>query len=159
MNEDLVKHYNKVYQEKGYHGVIRRLKDDLEYGDISFPSDNILRVTTAGWSDDEEILDSFTYFTSRFGHFHYIGKIRGGAFYFAEHLECSNGAFEIVERLPDDETCNPKICKWCKYSDNGKRNANRSITMCDGCRYNEEFEHINIEERVKEDGRMAIKGE
>lgn len=46
------------------------------------------------------------------------------------------------ERLSDKETCNPKICKWCKYSTNGKRDPARSISMCDGCRYNEEFEHI-----------------
>ena len=52
------------------------------------------------------------------------------------------------EILTDDETCNPKICHWCKYSDNGKRNAGRSITMCDGCRYNKEFEHIPIVVRL-----------
>lgn len=44
--------------------------------------------------------------------------------------------------LPDKETCNPKICKWCKYSSNGRRDPARSITLCDGCRYNEEFEHM-----------------
>lgn len=44
--------------------------------------------------------------------------------------------------LPDKETCNPKICKWCKYNTNGKRDPARSISMCDGCRYNEEFEHL-----------------
>ncbi len=43
------------------------------------------------------------------------------------------------ERLSDAETCNPAICEVCGYSSNGKRNAGRSITMCDGCRYNNEF--------------------
>lgn len=139
---NLIEFYNRVYQEKGYHGIIRALKRDLEFGDINFPSGNLLQVTTGGWSDDEEILLSLTSFLSRFGYNHYVGKLRGGAFYFAEHLECSTGAFEIIEKLPDKETCNPKICKWCKYSSNGMRNPARSISMCDGCRYNEEFEHI-----------------
>lgn len=55
--------------------------------------------------------------------------------------------FEIIEKLSDKETCNPKICCWCKYSNNGMRDPARSITMCDGCRYNEEFEHIEIKVR------------
>ena len=46
---------------------------------------------------------------------------------------------KICKTLSDKETCNPKICRWCKYSNNGKRDPARSITMCDGCRYNEEF--------------------
>ena len=55
--------------------------------------------------------------------------------------------FDLFERgemryVPDKETCNPKICCWCKYSSNGMRDPARSITMCDGCRYNEEFEHL-----------------
>jgi hypothetical protein len=55
---------------------------------------------------------------------------------------------EDVEKLPDRETCNPKICRWCKYSNNGMRDPARSITLCDGCRYNEEFEHIT-EDRIQ----------
>ena len=50
---NLIEFYNRVYQEKGYHGIIRALKRDLEFGDINFPSDNLLQVTTGGWSDDE----------------------------------------------------------------------------------------------------------
>lgn len=138
---DLIKLYNKIYIEKGYNGITRALKRDLEFGEITFLSDNLIRVTTGGWSDDEEILLSLTSFLSRFGHNHYVGKLRGGAFYFAEQME-STRDFEIIEKLPDKETCNPKICRWCKYSSNGKRNPARSITMCDGCRYNEEFEHL-----------------
>ena len=138
---NLIKFYNRVYQEEGYNGIIRALKQGLEFGEITFLSDNLLQVTTGGWSDDEEILLSLTSFESMFGHNHYIGELRGGAFYFAEQME-STSAFEIIEKLPDKETCNPKICKWCKYSNNGIRDPARSITLCDGCRYNEEFEHI-----------------
>jgi hypothetical protein len=139
--DSLIKLYNKIYIEKGYHGIIRALKRDLEFGDINFPSDNLLKVTTGGWSDDEDVLSSLTSFNSMFGYNHYVGKLRGGVFYFAEQME-STSDFEIIEKLHDKETCNPKICKWCKYSSNGKRDPARSITMCDGCRYNEEFEHI-----------------
>lgn len=53
----------------------------------------------------------------------------------------------IEEKLSDEDTCNPKICMWCKYSNNGKRDPARSITLCDGCRYNEKFEHIQIKIR------------
>lgn len=139
--DSLIKLYNKIYIEKGYHGIIRALKRDLEFGDINFPSDNLLQVTTGGWIDDEDVLSSLTSFNSMFGYNHYVGKLRGGVFYFAEQME-STSAFEIIKKLPDIETCNPKICRWCKYSSNGKRNPARSITLCDGCRYNEEFEHI-----------------
>ena len=60
--------------------------------------------------------------------------------------------FDLFEKgemryVPDKDTCNPKICKWCKYSNNGKRDPTPSISMCDGCRYNEEFEHIQIKIR------------
>ena len=59
---NLIKFYNRVYQEKGYHVIIRALKRDLEFGEINFPSDNLLQVTTGGWSDDEDALSSLTSF-------------------------------------------------------------------------------------------------
>ena len=85
--DDLIKLYNKIYTEKGYNGIIRALKRDLEFGEITFPSDNITRVTTEGWSDDEEVLLALTSFKSMFGYNHYVGKLRGGVFYFAEQRE------------------------------------------------------------------------
>lgn len=57
------------------------------------------------------------------------------------------GDIMIEQKLSDRDTCNPKICMWCKYSNNGKRDPTPSISMCDGCRYNEEFEHIEIKVR------------
>lgn len=142
MRTDKTEYYNKIYQERGFQGVIRQVELDLHIGRIQWKPNGIVKISTGGGSDDEEILLSLTSFLSRFGHNHYVGELRGGAFYFAEHLECSTGAFEIIEKLPDKETCNPKICRWCKYSSNGMRDPARSISMCDGCRYNEEFEHL-----------------
>jgi len=69
-----------------------------------------------------------------------VGRLRGGAYYFYEERF---GDWEIQKVLSDKETCNPKICEVCEYSSNGKRDAARSITMCDGCRYNEEFKLNN----------------
>ncbi|RAP49260.1 MAG: hypothetical protein BZ138_07970 [Methanosphaera sp. rholeuAM270] len=139
--DDMTEFYNKIYQEKGYHGVIRTVEGQLHLGRVTKKADGLYCITTGGWSEDEEIINSLRDIFSKFGQFHYVGNIRGGAFYFSEHMECTTGAFEIVETLPDRETCNPEICKYCKYSNNGKRDPARSITMCDGCRYNEEFKH------------------
>ena len=64
-----------------------------------------------------------------------------------------NGLYQITTGgWSDDEEilCNPIICRWCKYSNNGKRDPGdpaRGITLCDGCRYNKEFEHIEIKVR------------
>lgn len=151
MTEELTEHFNNIYTNGGgFYGVLEEIEDKLHIGRVTKKGNGLYQITTGGWSDDEELLYSLMSFLSRFGRNHYVGKLRGGAFYFAEHLECLTGAFEIIEKLPDKETCNPKICKWCKYSNNGKRDPGdpaRGITRCDGCRYNEEFEHIEIKIR------------
>jgi len=45
------------------------------------------------------------------------------------------------QKLSDKDTCNPKICKWCKYSTDRKRDPLCSVVW-GVCRYNEEFEHL-----------------
>ena len=136
-----VEYYNNIYQEKGFKGIISTVEGQLHIGRVTWNPNGIVRITTGEWSDDEEIIYNLIDVFSKFGQFHYIGEIRGGSYYFAEHMECSTGNFEIVESLSDDETCNPRICEWCEHSSNGRRDPARSITLCDGCRYNEEFEH------------------
>ena len=142
LTEKLTAHFDNIYRNGGgFIGVLEEVEARLHIGRVIKKEKGLYLITTGGWSDDEEILLSLTSFLSMFGYKHYVGKLRGGAFYFAEQME-STGAFEIIEKLPDKETCNPKICHWCKYSSNGRRDPARSISMCDGCRYNEEFEHM-----------------
>lgn len=141
-----VEKYNKIYSEKGFDGVIQTLEDKLHLGRITWKPNGIVCITTGGWSDDEEIIHNLTHMLSLFGNKHYIGDMRGGAYYFAEKAYELN--YEIVLYLSDAESCNPKICQWCKYSTKGKRDAARSITMCDGCRYNGEF---RMKEEIKND--------
>lgn len=136
MKDKLTEHFNSIYASEGFYGVIEEVDSKLEYGSVEDKGDGLFCVTTGGWSDDEEILDSLTSFLSIFGYKHYVGRLRGGAYYFYEERF---GDWEIQKVLSDKETCNPQICKVCEYSSNGKRDAARSITMCDGCRYNEEF--------------------
>ena len=151
MTEELTEQFNNIYtNDGGFYGVLEEIEDKLHIGRVTRKGNGLYQITTGGCSDDEEILYSLMSFLSRFGRNHYVGKLRGGVFYFAEHLECLTGAFEIIEKLPDKETCNPKICCWCKYSHNGKRDPGdpaRGITLCDGCRYNEKFGHIEIKVR------------
>ena len=142
-----VEYYNQIYATHGFQGVIQAVENELHIGRVIRKPNQIVCITTGGWSEDEEIIDTIIDILSKFGQFHYIGNIRGGAYYFAEHMECTEGTFEIVEALSDDETRNPKICKWCKHTFIGKRDPGHSITLCDGCRYNEEFEHIPIKIR------------
>lgn len=145
MTESLVKEefkdwtelFNHTYEYDGFEGVLYELEDKLEYGKIIEKENGIWCITTGGWQHDEEMIESLLDLTSLFGHYHYLGYVRGGAYYFAEKAYELN--YEIVPYLSDAESCNPKICQWCKYSTNGKRDAARSITMCDGCRYNQEF--------------------
>lgn len=141
-----IEKYNKIYNEKGFTGIIQTLEGQLHIGKITWKPNGIVCITTGGWSDDEEIIHNLLHILSQFGHNHYLGFVVGGAYYFSEERDC--GYVAIQKELSDDETCNPKICQWCNYSSNGKRDPARSITLCDGCRYNEEFEHIEIKVRM-----------
>ncbi len=132
-----VEMYNKIYSEKGFNGIIQTLEDKLHLGRITWKPNGIVCITTGGWSDDEEIIHNLLHIVSQFGHNHYLGYVVGGVYYFSKERDC--GYVAIQKELSDDETSNPAICQWCMYSCDGKRDAARSITMCDGCRYNQEF--------------------
>ena len=74
---------NKIYDEKGFQGIIRFVKDELEYGNVT-EKNGLYCITTGGWSEDEFLLHSLISSVSKF-HYHYKGYIVGGAFYFSEN--------------------------------------------------------------------------
>ncbi len=95
MIEKLTEYFNSLYISEGFYGVIREIDSKLEYGSVEDKGDGLFCITTGGWSDDEEILDSLTSFLSRFGQKHYVGRLCGGAYYFAE--DNHSNQYEIVK--------------------------------------------------------------
>ena len=75
-------HINNIYKEFGFDGVIEEVKGRLVYGTIT-EMDNLVRISTGGWSDDEALLDILISPMTRF-HYHYVGYLVGGAFYFTK---------------------------------------------------------------------------
>ena len=141
---DEVAHINNFYEKEGFFGVIEYVEAELQLGRVTKKEDGLYKITTGGWSEDEELIYNLIDFLSFFRP-HYVGYLCGGAYYFSE--ERYDNDWEIQKALSDKETCNPRICEVCEYSSNGKRDAARSITMCDGCRYNESFEHKTIQSK------------
>ena len=79
-----VEKYNHIYQERGFQGVIREVENRLHCGKVIKKDDGLYCIVTGGWSDDEELLCVLNSFMSMFAYKHYVGKLRGGAFYYAE---------------------------------------------------------------------------
>ena len=78
--DSLIKYLNTVYDETGFDGVIDEVKSRLVYGSVSIKND-LHCITTGGWSDDEMLLHTLSSPLTKF-HKHYVGYVRGGAFYF-----------------------------------------------------------------------------
>ena len=84
-----VEKINKIYEESGFDGVIGAVVDKLEYGSVRYyPEDEIFCIITRGWSNDESIIYNLVDLVSVFGQKHYVGYIRGGAYYFAKDSGC-----------------------------------------------------------------------
>lgn len=83
MDRKLIEIFNFIYDEYGFYAVIDEVKDRLKYGMVTDTNDGLYRITTGGYSEDETILHSLIHLLSRFGHNHYVGYLRGGAFYFS----------------------------------------------------------------------------
>lgn len=98
---ELVKRYNAIYGELGFDGIISEMKDSLEYGNVAELPDGMYRISTAGWSEDEEKLGALISFASMFGYRHYVGVLRGGHFYFSRHKGFRE--FEIVDVTSGDD--------------------------------------------------------
>ena len=85
-----VKYLNSIYSEQGFIGLINSVENLLTYGKVTNKGDGIYCITTAGYSDDEELCRNLISITSDFGRYHYIGYLRGGVFYFSEKKYDSN---------------------------------------------------------------------
>ena len=89
----------RYHKKLGFDGVLEELRHSLVYGSVTELDNGLYRVTTGGWSEDEELLDSINNWTSMFGYKHYVGSIRGGAFYFTRHTGFRS--FEIIDDTED----------------------------------------------------------
>ena len=78
----LIDIFNMIYDKYGFYDVIKEVEDRLEYGSV-MKINGLYRISTAGYSNDEDICHALTHILCRFSK-HYVGYIRGGAFYFCE---------------------------------------------------------------------------
>lgn len=79
---------NMIYEKSGFQGIIKEVKDNLEYGNVT-SKNGLYCITTAGWSEDEFLVGALRHPVSRF-RYHYVGYIVGGAFYFVEDKDKVN---------------------------------------------------------------------
>ena len=77
-------YFNDIYDKYGFKGVIEEVSEMLAYGGVTKKDKGLYCISTAGFSEDEEICRSLTYILSKFGNKHYVGYLRGGAYYFSE---------------------------------------------------------------------------
>lgn len=92
-------HINNIYKEFGFDGVIKEVKSRLVYGTVT-EMDNLIRISTGGWSDDEALLNVLISPMTRF-HYHYVGYLVGGAFYF--NKDKSFESFRKIRLIKDLE--------------------------------------------------------
>ena len=123
MKDKLTEHFNNIYASEGFHGVIRAVEARLKLGRVKAKGNGLFCITTGGWSDDEEILDSLTTFLSLFGNKHYVGRLGGGAYYFAEDQRSNQ--YEIVKKGEEKVTRQEALellLRWAVESDFGLDN-------------------------------------
>lgn len=87
---------NEIYEQSGFDGVISFVEGELELGEITETDNKMYCITTAGWSEDEFLVYALIDLTSIFGTKHYVGYIRGGAYYFCEEID--DCRFKVVKK-------------------------------------------------------------
>ena len=97
MSSVLTATFNRIYEEKGFEGVLDYVISMLEYGGVT-KEDELYCITTGGWSEDEDVIHALICFYSLFWYKHYVGYLRGGAYYFAEDMD---NDFEIKKVIPN----------------------------------------------------------
>lgn len=74
---------NNLYKNHGFDGVVNYAKVKLEnYGGVKEEND-LICMYTGGWSDNEFFIRCLNFLTSMFANKHYVGYLRGGAFYYS----------------------------------------------------------------------------
>ena len=85
VNKVLLTVLNNLYEKYGFEAVLTEVRDRLTYGEVTLKDDGLYCITTHGFSDDEELVHTLTNILCRFGYFHYVGYLRGGAYYFTKN--------------------------------------------------------------------------
>lgn len=111
-NKRLIEIINTVYHIEGFKGVIEEVQDRLVYGTVK-KTNGLYCISTGGWSDDEALLDALISPMTRF-HYHYVGYLVGGHFYFSE-----DKSFECFEQIEIIKGGNKKdierALNWYRY--------------------------------------------
>lgn len=81
----LVDKFNDIYDKSGFDCVVACVADNLQYGYIERKTDDLIKITTGGWSNDEHLIHSLISIPCMFGYKHYVGYLRGGAYYFSRY--------------------------------------------------------------------------
>lgn len=98
-----VKELNKMYDNGGFFDVIKAVKRELGYGTVTIPYQLVYCITTSGWSEDEQLLANLTDKASLFGHNHFVGHVRGGAYYFDYNMKDAEYSYMIIHSNAIDE--------------------------------------------------------
>lgn len=94
-----VKELNKIYDNGGFFDVIKAVKRELEYGMVIHTYKSIYCIHTGGWSEDEQLLSNLTDMASLFRYNHFIGYVRGGAYYFDYNMNDNEYRYRIIPHL------------------------------------------------------------
>lgn len=81
MSNIVIDFFNNLYDEYGFDGVISEVEGRLVYGTVNEVDNDLFRITTCGWSEDESLVHILLNPVCKF-HYHYKGYIVGGVFYF-----------------------------------------------------------------------------
>ena len=92
----LVDIFNTIYDKYGFKGVIREVEDRLTYGTVK-EMNGLVRITTSGYSNDEEICHALNHILCKFNK-HYCGYTRGGAFYFCEEKYANVEMVRVINK-------------------------------------------------------------
>lgn len=119
---NMVKVFNSTYEETGYEGVVNLVGSMLDYGKVELLHNDCVMIVTAGWSEDELIVEALMHPASIFWNKHYVGFLRGGAYYFSRDID----KLFMISPVP---------CTCCKHSANGLRNHSNdeNLSICDCC--------------------------
>lgn len=121
---NLIYKFNQIYRTAKYPyiAVLEEVEEMLTYGQVIKKEDGLYCVTTAGYSEDEAICHALVHILCRFGYYHYVGYLRGEAFYFSESKHDSveiNRFTPIEERRTDTryslEWETDELCQIAEY--------------------------------------------
>lgn len=78
----LIKRLNNIYDNKGFDGVVDYAMSQLCGGGFVREENGLIRMVTAGWSENEGFMYCLNHFMSKF-HYHLVCTQPGGAFYYS----------------------------------------------------------------------------